>query len=109
MAKVPALPDIMLDTLCFHAQQAVEKSIKAVLISKDIPFPRTHYIDLLIDLLPADIPRPPDDAEVVELTQYAVTIRYPGLDEPMTHEEYQKAVRLAESVVKWAEGLLATC
>lgn len=106
LAKGPASSDIMLESLCFHAQQAVEKSIKAVLIAKSIPFPRTHHIDTLIGLLPGDVPLPPNDADVVELSEYAVTVRYPGVDEPITEEEYDEAVRLAESVVNWAEDIL---
>jgi HEPN domain-containing protein len=98
--------DVMLETLCFHAQQAVEKSIKAVLIARGVSFPRTHDLDMLIHLLPNEVPIPPDDADVVELTEYAATIRYPGMEEPVTEQEYRKAVRLAESVVAWAEEIL---
>ena len=106
LSKGPTSLDVMLEMLCFHAQQAVEKSIKAILIAKSIPFPRMHHLDALIGLLPADVPMPPDEAEVVGLTEFAVTIRYHGLDEPVTEEEYREAVRLAESVVRWAEDLL---
>ena len=36
------------DTICFHAQQCVEKYFKALLVWKGIPFPKTHNIrDLL--------------------------------------------------------------
>lgn len=98
--------EVMLESLCFHVQQAVEKSLKAVLVSRAIPFPRTHNIDSLIGLLPADVPVPPEDADVAELTEYAVTVRYPGLEEPVSADEYREAVRLAESVVKWAEEIL---
>ena len=107
VAKAAASDEVMLESLCFHVQQAVEKSLKAVLISKAIPFPQTHNIDSLIGLLPADVPVPPEDADVAELTEYAVTVRYPGLEEPVSEDEYREAVRLAESVVKWAEDILA--
>lgn len=30
------------DAVCFHAQQAIEKLIKAILIEKNQTFPRTH-------------------------------------------------------------------
>lgn len=30
--------------VCYHAQQAVEKSLKAVLVERDIDVPRTHNI-----------------------------------------------------------------
>ena len=35
-------------TICFHAQQAVEKYLKAFLIFHDVDFPRTHDVDFLL-------------------------------------------------------------
>ncbi len=35
-------------TICFHAQQAVEKYLKAFLAFHDIDFPRTHDVDYLL-------------------------------------------------------------
>lgn len=32
------------DTVCFHAQQCVEKYLKAVLVLHGIPFPKTHDV-----------------------------------------------------------------
>jgi HEPN domain-containing protein len=41
-----ALPcDVLYNELCFHAQQAVEKSIKAVLVHYGVEFKRVHDID----------------------------------------------------------------
>lgn len=34
--------------LCCHAQQAAEKAIKAVLVHRLVPFPRTHSIERLL-------------------------------------------------------------
>jgi HEPN domain-containing protein len=45
----------LLEGLCFHAQQAAEKALKAVLIAKGIPPPKTHNIRILLDLLPQDV------------------------------------------------------
>ena len=39
------------------------------------------------------------------LSSFAWEARYPRLDEPVTVEEYQEAVRPAEAVVAWAEAL----
>ncbi len=97
---------ILLEDLCFHAQQAAEKALKAVLISKSIPFPRTHNIRTLLDLLPQDVMPPKEVKETASLTDYAVLSRYPGDLEPVTEEEYRKALGLAEIVVKWAEGVI---
>lgn len=45
--------------------------------------------------------------EAVVLTWYAVETRYPGPTEPVSEDDYRRAVELAEGVVAWAEGLLA--
>ena len=100
------IPGIMLEILCFHAQQAAEKAIKAVLIEKGVRFSKIHVLERLIDLLPADIPRAADLLASASLTEYASVTRYPGMDEPVSEEAYREAVRLAESVVKWAEDIL---
>jgi HEPN domain-containing protein len=41
---------IRLEQVCFHAQQAVEKAIKAVLLSRGIEFPLTHDIEDLLQI-----------------------------------------------------------
>jgi hypothetical protein len=38
-----------------------------------------------------------------ELTPYAVLTRYPRLGRPFTRRQYRRAVRIAESVLRWAE------
>ena len=106
LARTEPNSRILLEDLCFHAQQAAEKALKAVLISKSIPFPKTHNIRTLLDLLPQDINPPIEVKETASLTDYAVLSRYPGDLEPVTEEEYRKALRLAETVVKWAEGAI---
>ena len=40
------------ETICFHAQQCVEKYIKALLIHLKIDFPKIHDIGELILLVP---------------------------------------------------------
>jgi hypothetical protein len=40
------------------------------------------------------------------LTVYAAQTRYPGLDTPVSDEEYQNALVLAEGVVVWAEKII---
>jgi HEPN domain-containing protein len=95
------------ELLCFHAQQAAEKAIKAVLIARGIEPPRTHSITALVDLLPADIPRPNDLMAARTLTSFAAVTRYPGQAGPVSEEDYHEAVRLAEAVVAWAEDAIA--
>ena len=106
LARLPITGDLVLEDLCFHAQQAAEKSIKAILTAKRVLFPKTHNLYSLFDLLPEGTKLPAENARVARLTEYAVATRYPGADEPLTEEERHEAVHLAESVLKWAEDLL---
>src|SRR5262249_3111213 len=71
-------PDAPTDTVSFHAQQCIEKYLKALLVWRGTPFPRTHDIRLLTALIPAKL-RPKLDRKVKgRLTDYATVMRYPG-------------------------------
>jgi HEPN domain-containing protein len=103
LAKQGNAGDVLRDILCFHAQQAVERSIKAVLVHFGVAFPKTHSIERLIDLLPPPVARTAHLMASAELTAYATVFRYPGEHEPISDEKFQTALRLAEAVVAWAE------
>jgi HEPN domain-containing protein len=84
--------------VAYHAQQAVEKYLKAFLIYREVSFAYTHRIDLLLDDCKAlaawiDLLR---DAE--RLTPYAVFGRYPGSSGEVTKEDATEAIGLAEMV-----------
>lgn len=85
----------------FSAQQAVEKSLKAVLATQDDEFPFTHNLTLLMQLC-EDVghPVPSDLTEADRLTPYAVAIRY-GLANPESVAP-DEAVRWAARAVEWA-------
>ncbi len=89
---------IPVDTVCYHAQQCVEKYVKALLINRDLDFPKTHNIAVLIKLLPPnarpDIPLADQD----RLTEYATTTRYPGDYDPLALADARTAVKLARRV-----------
>lgn len=91
--------------LGFHAQQAIEKSLKAVLASRDVEFARTHDLKYLIELLEDEGLSPPVDvAEVVALTEYAVGLRYDDPAEVEEPLERLRVVELAEAVWDWSAG-----
>jgi HEPN domain-containing protein len=79
------------DSACFHAQQCVEKYLKAVLVDLGIPFAKSHD---LLPLLASCLPRYPLwqswHDQVEWLSQYAVPFRYPG--ESATHADAKKAI-----------------
>jgi len=92
------------EDMCFHAQQAAEKSIKAVLLHRKIPFRFVHDLEELLTtaqqagVLISDAVR-----RSVRLTDYAVHTRYPADSEPVTESEYREAIRMAQIVLAWAE------
>ncbi len=98
------VPDAYLEDLCFEAQQAAEKAIKAVMIARKIEFPYVHDLARLLSLLDAvGEPIPETVRRAEELTLYATEGRYPGLTNPAVESEYTEALAIAEAVVRWAE------
>jgi len=102
---IRGVPEVLYEDLCFDAQQAAEKAIKAVLVGRQVEFPKTHAIAELVTIVEHNgIPCPDDVRQGVRLTRYAVQTRYPGLVEDVTEEDHRRAVELAEQVVLWAEA-----
>ena len=60
----------------FHAQQAIEKSLKAWLAVRSVEFPRTHDLSRLLDLLERDGVAVSLFWPLVQYTVYAVQARY---------------------------------
>lgn len=85
------------DAACFHAQQCVEKYLKALLQESAIPFGKTHNLSLVLDLFQGRSPR----LELLRptltiLNAYAVEYRYPG--ESADKQIAREAVSMAEEV-----------
>ena len=93
------------DTVCFHAQQCVEKYLKALLVLDGIDFPKTHDIERLTALLAARADIRLTTEEQGRLTDYAITTRYPGTGEIFLTEA-RRAVTLARRVRKQVRNLL---
>jgi HEPN domain-containing protein len=89
----------------FHAQQAVEKALKAAIASCGQDFPFTHDIGLLMQLCQdAGLELPADLAEADRLTPYAAAIRY-GLGDPRA-VPIPDALRWAALAIEWADAQL---
>lgn len=87
----------------FHAQQAVEKALKAVLAAFGEDFPWTHDLRYLIERLD-DVERPPPSSlhEVRVLAPWAVEFRYgETIDDPLDREQ---AGELVTEAIGWAEA-----
>ncbi len=102
-----ASEQVYLEDLCFHAHQAAEKAVKAILLMQSVRFPYTHDIAALLKLVrKSGVTIPADVQQSEVLSAYAVAGRYPGVVETIPPEEYQEAMRSAETVVAWAERLV---
>jgi HEPN domain-containing protein len=90
----------------FHAEQAVEKGLKSLLIYHRIDYPPKHDLGLLISLLPDGIPAP--KVPIAGLTVYAAEQRYvAGAGNPMNLNE-RPTWNDAEEAISLAEQALAT-
>ncbi len=104
----PGSRSLYLEDLCFLAQQAAEKAVKASLIERCIDFPYVHDLGRLLFLLNEEGEEVPEEIRAAaELTLYASVTRYPGVMRPVTVEEYSEATEIAEAVVRWVEQRLS--
>jgi HEPN domain-containing protein len=90
----------------FHAQQSVEKALKAVLASCGIGFPFSHDLDGLVELCNTNGIGVPTELDGVDnLTPYGVRWRYgTGMPSALDRDE---ALRWAAHAIDWAESLSA--
>ncbi|MCG9130966.1 HEPN domain-containing protein [Candidatus Poribacteria bacterium] len=85
------------DFICFHAQQCIEKYLKAWLQEANIRFSKTHDLESLLDLIVPTISA--WDAWRVDfstVSDHAVDFRYPG--KAVTAENAQHAVQICNKV-----------
>lgn len=92
--------------VCFLAQQAGEKALKALLELHHRAVPRSHDLVLLLDLL-RDVASSEDVLdEAVLLSAYGVLPRYPSPKFAANAQDATDALVSAERVMAWAAGLL---
>jgi HEPN domain-containing protein len=81
--------------VCWLAQQAAEKALKAVLVFLQIDFPRRHDLDALRNLMPTDWHLKEEHPDLAELTEWAVEARYPGDWPDASEQDARSAVQQA--------------
>lgn len=97
-----AAQEVITDSVCFHAQQAAEKYLKAFLVSRNSIPEKTHKIERLLAACEAVDGAFGTLADAVLLTEYAVALRYvddffiPSEDE--ARSAYRLAVRVKDFV-----------
>ncbi|MCG9126594.1 HEPN domain-containing protein [Candidatus Poribacteria bacterium] len=83
--------------ICFHAQQCIEKYLKVWLQEKNIPIPRTHKLEDLLDLITPYIPKWNTwKSDLSKLSNHALDFRYPG--KSATGENVEIAVSTCDIV-----------
>jgi HEPN domain-containing protein len=105
-ASSPTTPEISDEIIGFHAQQAVEKWLKATMAKLGLPQQRTHDIDQLGRLLEGKgVELPAPRSRLAELTDFAVPLRYEDLldAEPL---DRKATIALVDEVASWAAGQL---
>ncbi len=97
--------DIPDDGIGFHAQQAVEKMMKAVLAHNNVVYERTHNIAYLLTLLDdAGLPRPDHADHLPNLSPWAAEFRYARA--PNAVPDRQEMRSLVEQTRSCAEAQL---
>jgi HEPN domain-containing protein len=96
-------PEFYTSTICFHAQQASEKFLKAFLAFHDVDFPRTHDIDVLLKES-RKIQADEFNIDVKSMTDFGVSVRYaddfyiPDLNETLAYRDI--ALEIKDTVEK---------
>jgi len=104
LAKVEKTDEICYEDLCYNAQQAVEKGLKALLIyfgeniSRNL---KTHDLFVLLKYLEQYVVVPDDMIDAAILTEYATGTRYPGDYEEVSEQSYKDAIKSAEYSLDW--------
>ncbi len=100
-----AAEEVPWDTVCFHAQQAAEKLLKAVLTYHEIPPGRTHdLVVLLTECLEVEPSMTDLEEDCRRLTSYAVSSRYPDVVYEPTEQDaramFAAALRVRDAVLR---------
>ena len=104
LAKMTGNGDIFYEDLCYQIQQAVEKSLKGLLIYFGAEPDFTHNIAILLSKLEQYVEIPDKIKESIKLTVYAIQTRYPGEYDEITEEEYIKSLDIAKNILDWTES-----
>ncbi len=97
-------PNPQMDAAGFHLQQMVEKSLKAWMALKDIDYPKTHDVSLLLRLLEDAGENIAPFWPLLRLNPFAVQFRYEVAGEDFP--DFEKVARLAGQLLAHVESLL---
>lgn len=93
-------------TLGFHAQQAVEKSLKAWLALLGVDYPFTHDLDALFSLIEdSSVLLAHDFRDLQMLTPFAVQFRYLTEEEAVCRFDRERVLQRASELVAFVKEL----
>lgn len=84
--------------VCFLAQQAVEKALKAALVLEGLDVPYVHDLNALRNRLPDSWSVRREHPDLAELTVWAAESRYPGEWHEAAESDAKRALAEARSV-----------
>ena len=83
---------------CFHAQQSIEKALKAAIIAEGMQFSHTHDLDILAQMLPNSWTVKNMSSNFSSIVICATKSRYPDNPAAITLADAQKAINVAQDV-----------
>jgi len=90
------------DTICFHCQQSAEKYFKGFLALFGKETPKTHDLEELISICASIDPAFASLRDMAsELTDYAITVRYPVMGEEIPVEDAKDAIKKARAIERF--------
>ena len=97
--------DTPADVLCFHAQQVMEKAVKALLTAHSVRFAKTHDLIELLESAATLLPNLERFREPMsKATAYAADVRYPGEQEELSREDVTAVAQTAGQVFRMVKG-----
>ena len=97
-----------LEIVCFHCQQAVEKSLKAIIVlyGQKNGLPKTHDIFVLLNRVKSIVKVDEKFFEYADfMAPYGVALRYPN--ELFINEHHaERAIGIAKEVTEWADEII---
>lgn len=94
-----ATPDHYPRQVCYFAQQAAEKALKAIFVFHSVEFPFTHDLDRLRALLPGGWNVKESELTLTDLTVWAVDARYPDDLPDATIMDASAALAISQAVI----------
>ena len=105
LRKMAPDPEMADEIVGFHAQQTVEKALKAVLETRGVDYPYTHDLARLFQLLDDSGGAPGDRDHALALSPWAAEFRYG--DVVVGSLDRDRALAVATSILAWAEREVA--